>query len=88
MSAFPRLFILMVSTYVAFVAFMLERLRAMEATWSSISVSQETSKKKVYKKAEKHCKSAVNLLALEGSIQVRTVRAAMNVAADKQLYGN
>ena len=39
MSAFHGLFILMVATYVALVAFMLERLRAVEARWSSIPVS-------------------------------------------------
>ena len=85
-SAFPGLFILMVATFVAFVAFMLERLRAVEARLSSISVSQENSKK-LYKKAEKQSKSAINLLALKGSKQVETIHAAINIAANKQLYG-
>ena len=35
---------------------------------------------------EKHIKSAVHLLALEGGKQVGTLRAAMSIAANKQLY--
>ena len=84
MSAFRGLFILMVATYAAFVVFMLERLRAVEALGRLFQCHKKIAKK-LYKKAEKHSKSAVHLLALEGSKQFGTVHAAMNIAANKQV---
>ena len=87
MSSFRGLFILMVATYAAFVALMLERLRAVEALGRLFQCHKKIAQK-LYKIAEKHSKSAVHLLASEGSKHVGTAHASMNIAANKQLYGN
>ena len=69
MSAFPILFILTVATYFAFVVFMLERLRAEEALGRLFQCQKEIAKN--YRIAEKHSKSADQLLTLEGSSKLK-----------------
>ena len=83
MSAFPGLFIFMVATYVAFVAFMIERLRAMEALGRLLQIVKKNCTRK-----RKSTAKVVHLLALEGGKHVRTVHAAMNIAANNSYTEN
>ena len=84
MSAFIGLIILMVATYVAFCCVYAREVQSGGGNLVVYSNVTRKKHKKLFKKAEKHSKSAVHLLAFDGSKQVRTVLEAMNKSANKQ----